>query len=73
MKIHPQTKENFKESLLNQSAVARSLSMPISTFNQVLNGTYPNMNGKTAQKAVTFLRERGLLVLVDEVKPSQAA
>jgi hypothetical protein len=63
MKIDPQTKENFKTACLNQSAVAKSLGVSVSLFNQVLNGTYPHMDGEDAQKAVAFLKERGLLVL----------
>jgi len=66
MKIDPRTKENFKAACLNQSAVAKSIGVTVSLFNQVVNGTYPNPEGKEATKAVNFLRERGLLVLEGE-------
>jgi len=67
MKIDPRTKENFKAACLNQSAVAKSIGVTVSLFNQVVNGTYPNPEGKEATKAVKFLRERGLLVLEGEI------
>lgn len=71
MKIHPQTKQNFKDAFLKQTAVAISLGVSVSVFNQVLNGTYPSLNGEDAQKVIGFLRDRGLLVLED--KPLEAA
>jgi hypothetical protein len=73
MKIDPQTKRNFLNACLNQTAVAEKLGVSVSTFNQVLNGTYPNLNGKEAKKSLNFLQEQGLLVLVAEEETSHAA
>lgn len=71
MKIAPQTKENFLAACLSQSAVARSLGVSTATVNQVVNGTYPSLNGKDAQKVVKFLQARNLLVLEAEPEPEE--
>jgi len=73
MKIDPKTKENFRDACLSQTAVAAKLGLPVSTFSQVVNGTYPNLNGKKAQKAIGYLRDSGLLVLVSDEMSSDVA
>lgn len=56
------TKGKFEEKF-NQSAIARGMGLPRSTFCRILTGTYPYMDSVRGKAVIAKLQELDVLVV----------
>lgn len=64
------TRKKFDEACLSQAKLGRSLGIDRSVVSHILAGRYRSMHGKSAQAIFAELRNRGVLV---EVQDDEAA